>query len=846
MRGIEKALSLIIALVMLLYVLPLGMESLAVTENISNISAGWYWPLSEGFTSISSGFAEYRDFYYNGKHIQGYHQGIDIPNCAGQPIYAARKGTVYAVAYHYSMGNYVCIKHGNYNGDTIYTTYMHMVELGCVSVGQDVDQTTVIGYVGSTGDATGAHLHFQICKNAVCPAFDTYNQLNANYFDPSPSNISYSYSHVAPEEKIEIERKSTPKQYKEFQYDGHTYRIYGSDKSWSAAETWCENNGGYLCTITSDAERRALSHIASNYSNPYLFIGGSNISGEWEWVTGEPFSHEFFWSGQPDLPGEHYLSSWKDSCKFNNVTDTEPSIVGFIFESSQENPAVEESAVKPGVTYSTSVLNEGWTDTTEDGGTAGHSPGDLVSANRIEALKINLQNAAGSISYAVHLSDVGWSEEVRDGAVAGVTDSSTAIEAVKIKLSGEIAASYNVFYRTFVFGKGWRPWAVNGEASGSTGGWLPITALQVVLAPKVEYMAHVAQKGWLGYVSDGKTAGTTGQDTAMQAVRIRLSDTAYGSILYNSHVADVNWGKYVYNDTISGSCNLAQQMEALKIKLDGTAADRYDVVYCAHVADVGWQDWVRNGTTAGTTGEGKQMEAVQIRVVPKGMKITSSSTCPTYSETKRTITFNPNGGTCSTGNKEVFYGGIYGTLPTPAKQNYTFDGWFTAKDGGARITATTMVGASQNMTLYAHWTDQAQYTIFFDPNGGECSAVSKTVTSGSVFGALPIPTRTGYTFLGWFTAADGGEKITSESVFAQANNLTLYAHWEKDVVLGDTDGDGTIDLKDVIILRRYLSGGWDVTVDIDAADVNKDGVVDLKDVIILRRFLAGGWNVELK
>jgi len=62
---------------------------------------------------------------------------------------------------------------------------------------------------------------------------------------------------------------------------------------------------------------------------------------------------------------------------------------------------------------------------------------------------------------------------------------------------------------------------------------------------------------------------------------------------------------------------------------------------------------------------------------------------------------------------------------------------------------------------------------------------------------------------------------------------------------GDIDGDGSITAKDVTILRRYLAGGWDVTVNLANADVNADGTINAKDVTMLRRYLAGGWGVVL-
>lgn len=62
---------------------------------------------------------------------------------------------------------------------------------------------------------------------------------------------------------------------------------------------------------------------------------------------------------------------------------------------------------------------------------------------------------------------------------------------------------------------------------------------------------------------------------------------------------------------------------------------------------------------------------------------------------------------------------------------------------------------------------------------------------------------------------------------------------------GDVNNDGEIDLKDVVIIRRFIAGGWDVELDTETADVNNDNEVDLKDVVLIRRYIAGGWDVEL-
>lgn len=66
------------------------------------------------------------------------------------------------------------------------------------------------------------------------------------------------------------------------------------------------------------------------------------------------------------------------------------------------------------------------------------------------------------------------------------------------------------------------------------------------------------------------------------------------------------------------------------------------------------------------------------------------------------------------------------------------------------------------------------------------------------------------------------------------------------IVYGDVDDDGKVNLKDVTLLRRYLSDAWG-TEEIQAkqSDVDKDGQVTLKDLTVLRRYLAGGWGIDL-
>lgn len=130
-------------------------------KNNSAISSGngstnFSWPLPS-HRYISSGFG------YRGEIIKGsgtFHSGVDIPAPFGTGIQAAESGTVAAAGYHYSMGNYVLLSHG----DGIYTVYMHGSKL-LVHLGDNVSKGQRIALVGSTGFSTGPHLHFGVKVN---------------------------------------------------------------------------------------------------------------------------------------------------------------------------------------------------------------------------------------------------------------------------------------------------------------------------------------------------------------------------------------------------------------------------------------------------------------------------------------------------------------------------------------------------------------------------------------------------------------------------------------------------------------------------------------------------------
>ena len=149
------------------------------------------------------------------------------------------------------------------------------------------------------------------------------------------------------------------------------------------------------------------------------------------------------------------------------------------------------------------------------------------------------------------------------------------------------------------------------------------------------------------------------------------------------------------------------------------------------------------------------------------------------------LTLNPNGGyfsDISNYYKFVTFGEKYGTIPAPTRSGYNFEGWYTAAVGGTLVDENTTVTISTNHTLYAHWSQNpVLYTLYFEPNGGTVSELSRQVYSGSSYGILPTPTWNNYSFTGWFTSPIGGTQV-SENTIMSDDDTTIYAQWNRNMV----------------------------------------------------------------
>ena len=121
------------------------------------VTAGIVWTMPCSYILLSSPYGYRVHPVWGGS---SFHDGVDLANASGTPIYATRSGTVTIAKYSPTAGYYVSINHG----DGFASVYMHMTHY-IVSAGQAVSAGQVIGYMGSTGTSTGPHLHFGISYN---------------------------------------------------------------------------------------------------------------------------------------------------------------------------------------------------------------------------------------------------------------------------------------------------------------------------------------------------------------------------------------------------------------------------------------------------------------------------------------------------------------------------------------------------------------------------------------------------------------------------------------------------------------------------------------------------------
>ena len=289
--------------------------------------------------------------------------------------------------------------------------------------------------------------------------------------------------------------------------------------------------------------------------------------------------------------------------------------------------------------------------------------------------------------------------------------------------------------------------------------------------------------GWYTSETDGNFIGNTGDSY----------------IPTNSIELYAQWVAYIVSfDANGGTCDIVSDSVGANNYITLPTPTRNGYYF------IGWYTASTGGTKIGNAGA--------------SYTPTSDITLFAQWNEKFTVSYNANGGSSSTTTQS--YEGTALTLPTPTRTGYKFNGWYTALSGGTKIgDAGASYTPTGNITLYAQWTG---YKVTYNANGGSVSPTSATYNGTAL--TLPTPTRTGYTFNGWYTAASGGTKVGAAGAsYTPNSDITLYAQWTQEssggcVIEGTliTLADGTklpvenIMPGDLLIVFNHETGKYEI------------------------------------
>jgi uncharacterized repeat protein (TIGR02543 family) len=178
-----------------------------------------------------------------------------------------------------------------------------------------------------------------------------------------------------------------------------------------------------------------------------------------------------------------------------------------------------------------------------------------------------------------------------------------------------------------------------------------------------------------------------------------------------------------------------------------------------------WGGWTVNSNGIGTVytgGETYTLGAANLVLYAK------------WNPNTLTVTYDSKSGT-SVSAGSVLTGGSLSAPTAPTRTGYDFAFW-SATDGGSALTFPYSPPNTGNFTLYARWTAKT-LAVTYDVQGGSSVTSGSTTTGGGISVSPGTPTRSGYSFNGWFAGATGGSALTFPYAHGLSADFTLYAQW---------------------------------------------------------------------
>lgn len=506
-------------------------------------------------------------------------------------------------------------------------------------------------------------------NGALSDEYDIYYRVHAQSFGwlgwakngESAGTIGYNYRIEAIEVRVISVNDDKPNQsvpsYQQFDMNGFNYQTHVQSYGWQPKV------GNGIPTGAIDTSRR-LEAFRANISKPELNIsyrGKVSGSSNWsDWTSNDQFigtvgqakalesvemkldgafarHYSIYyrvkveglgwlaWASQGQSAGTEGLNSQLEAIEIKIIPRNSNSI-------STEGEAFIEK-IEPVLSGSAHVQSYGWLTYGENQ----LSMGVTGQRKRMEALKFSIDtgNLGGGIEYRSLVEGEGWHSWQRDGRLSGTEGKAKRLEAIEIRLYGEIAEQYDLVYRSHVESYGWLEPVISGMTSGSVNLYKRMEALEVTLvekgsvnvssnngvrrAPTISTSAHVQTHGWMSPRDNGSIVGTIGQRKRLEALKIAI-DTGHlsGGIEYRAHVQGEGWQNWRRDGQLSGTEGQQKRLEAVEIRLYGEVARHYDVTYKTHIESYGWLGAVVSGMPSGSQMLAKRMEAIELDIVKKG------------------------------------------------------------------------------------------------------------------------------------------------------------------------------------------------------------------------------------
>lgn len=289
----------------------------------------------------------------------------------------------------------------------------------------------------------------------------------------------------------------------------------------------------------------------------------------------------------------------------------------------------------PSVKYTTYVQTQGWSSTYRSDG---KSSGTTGMGLNLQALKVKIVNDDKlGVRYSCCIHNSGWQNSVKNNKISGSINDSDYIETIKMKLTGDDAYKYDIYYKVSVRGLGWLDWAKNDIEAGTVGLNKAIQAIKIVLVekggtapgevsnpckyvePNISYRTYNKESDWSNWI-DNRTVNDDSIDDlyVLDGMELKLSSLRYkGGVSYRSLIRNKGWQEPCSDGNTSGILDEDSNLEAVKINLTGDISNHYYIYYRVYVDNVGWLDWAKDGEPSGSSGYSYNIKALQIKLVNK-------------------------------------------------------------------------------------------------------------------------------------------------------------------------------------------------------------------------------------